>query len=222
MPERGRVHYGQTLENNKRTVEALGYCNGRELSLDAASLCSALSGAKPVGELSRKMEKKTLGKWRWNERIIPIGTSELERLEHVFSELDGERALDFTRLMVDFAPILARILHGPRTRIRDMIGSNHVTGLQRRLLRWYWVLAAPDRSMFRWPLNPSHTVLGKTPIDQGFRKYMRYIKKAGYLESIDFDVKTEDADAFAGQLELALVEEGLIEAKTDRLSNNEV
>jgi len=51
---------------------------------------------------------------------------------------------------------------------------------------------------------------------------MRYIKKAGYLESIDFDVKTEDADAFAGQLELALVEEGLIEAKTDRLSNNEV
>lgn len=152
-----------------------------------------------------RMQKKCIGRWRQNERMIILDPERLNVLKEYSMVNANEHDVDLGGYIRDILPAFLKS-GGAATRIGDAMAGSPIFGLQYRRFKWFFVIATPTGEVLRWPVDPAKGPLRKVPTVQGFCRYMKYIDKEGFFDYIAPSMAEEIIERLGREVELAVIQ----------------
>lgn len=151
--------------------------------------------------LAQMFMRKIVGKWRAREKFYPIDPRRLETWKDLSITDEKYQKVDFGEYAKLVVPMLLDVDEKPAT-IKSSIRQGPMFGLQRRRLKWYFILADPDGTVVRFPLDPYKSPLRIFPTFEGMLRYMKYLDKKGFFEFIAVSMDKEGIQRVLGEIEL--------------------
>ncbi len=149
----------------------------------------------------RKMQKKCLGRWSRNEKIVILNPAMLDAWTRNSTTDSKGSHIDLAGYIDTILPAFLDSNATP-VRIRDALGTSVLFGLQRHWFDWYIVMAEPSGEILRWPIDINKGPLKKVVTIQGLRRYFKYIDKQGFFEYIAPSLDNEAIERLTAEIEL--------------------
>lgn len=161
----------------------------------------------PQEEMMKRMERafrKSIYKWKPRHKIIILDQELLDYFNQPSSD-DPKKINYELEGFLKHAVQMAREIFNGENRIGDVVKSQPVFGLQKRLSGMFIVIASPDGFGIRFPLRTDKGLLGEMYMFQALEIYFDYLDEQGLLKNLGFDPDSPEGIKILESLEVSLL-----------------